>query len=992
MSTNQMLSQPTTKERDSGPALEFTQSVLPWLVAAGALILYLLTLNRWISFSNLAHVAKVSGWTWHPELMAPLYMIVTYPFRWLPPAYVPLGLNLFAAVCAALVLALLARSVALLPHDRTVAQREKERGDFALLSIRPAWAPVLLAVLVCGLQLSFWENATAAGTSPGLSTPSGHMFDLLVFAYVVRSLLEYRVSERDSWLARAAFLVGLSMTNDWAMIGYLPLFVFAVIWIKGVGFFNAQFLTRMFLWGIAGLALYLFLPFVYAFFANPEVPFLYSLKFNLGTQFYVLKSLLSQRNTLLLFACTSLLPVLFMGIRWSSQFGDTSRTGAALAKIVVHVFHGFFLIACVWVALDPPFSPRNQNLGVPFLSFYYLGALAVGYMTGYFLLVFGSKRTSRFARYVPGYVRLLNNAVTLCTWVIVILAPIALLMLNLPRIRMANGPIFRQYAAAVADQLPQGPALIMSDDPVRMVIIQSELADEPKAKEYIFLVSSFLKVPAFHSYLARRHPQRWPAYLGTDQTREIDAVRVIDLLANMAATNKLYYLHPSFGYYFEVFYPEPHGIVSELQLYRTNSAVGPVISDELVKQNQEFWAKLKPGILEPLAGMLAPTPPGAQPTLTQILMKKAHVKQSPHPAAVQVATYYSQALNFWGTQLQTRDRFEEAIAAFALAQEMNPDNVVAKVNEEYTRQYLAGNRRPLTISKNLEEAFGKYGTWERVLQNNGPYAEPGFCFGQGQLFDRGANYRQAAQQYLRARSLYPEHGPATLSLANLYVARAMPKEALALMTELQSLPSFATQLTNLPGTVQVHSAAHLANADPASAQAVVATALQRVPAGETNLTAYILEGALRSFVRYAAYTNALPLIERLIVLRPDDPDVLATKGYLCIQLGKYKDALAPLTEALKIKTTNDEFLASTHLNRGIASFQTGDLQAAQTDYEFVLKSFKNAPQAYFGLGEIAFRKGDTNAALKSYQTYLQLVPEDTEDAKSVRAKIEQLTR
>ena len=153
---------------------------------------------------------------------------------------IPLALNLFTAVCAALSLALLARSVALLPHDRSHDQRLKEHSEFSLLSIPAAWVPPVLAALVCGLQLSFWENATAA---------SADMFDLLIFAYVVRCLLEYRINDRESWLLRASLAFGLGMTNNWAMIGFFPAFLVALVWIKGLSFFNLRFLARMFLCG-----------------------------------------------------------------------------------------------------------------------------------------------------------------------------------------------------------------------------------------------------------------------------------------------------------------------------------------------------------------------------------------------------------------------------------------------------------------------------------------------------------------------------------------------------------------------------------------------------------------------------------------------------------------------------------------------------------------------------------------------------------------------
>ncbi|MCX6912147.1 MAG: hypothetical protein NT167_03665, partial [Verrucomicrobia bacterium] len=104
-----------TMEHEVSPEKKFVPVFLPWLVAAGALAVYLVTLNSWVSLSSLPQVARASGWTWQPELAGPLLWLLTYPFRWLPVRMIPLALNLFTAVCAALSLALLARSVALLP-------------------------------------------------------------------------------------------------------------------------------------------------------------------------------------------------------------------------------------------------------------------------------------------------------------------------------------------------------------------------------------------------------------------------------------------------------------------------------------------------------------------------------------------------------------------------------------------------------------------------------------------------------------------------------------------------------------------------------------------------------------------------------------------------------------------------------------------------------------------------------------------------------------
>ena len=195
------------------PRRDFVPRRLPWLLAAAMLLVYWLTLNRWVSLFNVASVAKISGWTWQPEMLNPITFLVTFPLRWLPATVIPLALNFFSAVCAVLTLALLARSVALLPHDRTDAQREREKSDFSFLTTGSAWLPPLLAVLVCGLQLTFWERAT---------NWTGEMFDLLLFAFVIWSLLEYRLDEQEWRLYVAGFVYARGDGGRLGDDGFLP--------------------------------------------------------------------------------------------------------------------------------------------------------------------------------------------------------------------------------------------------------------------------------------------------------------------------------------------------------------------------------------------------------------------------------------------------------------------------------------------------------------------------------------------------------------------------------------------------------------------------------------------------------------------------------------------------------------------------------------------------------------------------------------------------
>ena len=55
-----------TMDEDINPQQRFVASKLPWVIGIVGLVVYLVTLNHWLSFSSISQVAKVSGWTWQP--------------------------------------------------------------------------------------------------------------------------------------------------------------------------------------------------------------------------------------------------------------------------------------------------------------------------------------------------------------------------------------------------------------------------------------------------------------------------------------------------------------------------------------------------------------------------------------------------------------------------------------------------------------------------------------------------------------------------------------------------------------------------------------------------------------------------------------------------------------------------------------------------------------------------------------------------------------
>jgi tetratricopeptide (TPR) repeat protein len=681
-----------------------------------------------------------------------------------------------------------------------------------------------------------------------------------------------------------------------------------------------------------------------------------------------------------LLALTSVLPVFIIGIRWASYFGDTSKLGIALATFMFHVVHALFLLACIWVALDPPFSPRNKGFGIPFLTFYYLGALTVGYCSGYFLLLFGGR--SDRPRRLPPHVRFFNGAVTGAIWLLLLLTPCALIYRNLHQIRVTNGPMLKHYAAMLAQPLPPQRAVLLSDDSRRSLLLHAYTAQSHKAKEYLFLETASLSWPEYHRFLKKKYPRLWESNPPRGIMQKAEPLLLVQLISRLAATNSIYYLHPSFGYYFEFFYPESHGLVYKLNPYPTNSLFAPPPGKDLISENEAFWAKTDAQVLQPLLAVIAPPSPGKEPGLLDSLVESAHLtRESNHDAAV-LAAFYSRALDYWGVEVQKSGRLTNAAAHFERALELNPDNLVAQVNLECNKNLQASRKSSVQVSKSIEDEFGKYRNWDQIVGENGPFDEPNFCYEQGREFVRNNLYRQAAAQFDRVKTLAPENLVARIWLTQLYVVSHMPADALKLVDQIHAQPSLLEAArTNRTELLFVEASAHLAQNDSRGAEAVVQAALAQYP-GDAGL----LATATQVYMRYGRYSNALTTIEQELKIAPTNMNALVNKGYTCIQVGAFDQAIPPLTQVLAMETNNYSAL----LNRAIAGLRANKLEAAQRDYELLQKAFPTAHQIYYGLAEIAWRKKDTNAAIRSYQLYLANAQTNTAEAKLVSERLKQL--
>jgi tetratricopeptide (TPR) repeat protein len=980
------------KESKSDPRKNFVPRYMPWLLGGVMFAVYWVTLNHWVTLANLAQVATVSGFVWQAQLFNPLTYLATLPFRWLPAAHIPLALNVFSAVCGAATLAVLARTVAILPHDRTDMERNRERGDFSFLTGWVAWAPPVAAVLYAGLQLAFWKNATSF---------TGESFELLWFAVILWQLLEYRLDEREVRLYAAALLYGAGITENWAMVGFFPLFLMMLVWLRKLDFFHINFLTRMTLCGLAGLLLILLMPLVARFSAPYPMTIWAGVRANLRSDWLVLESIQdgTVRYTVAVMSLTSLLPAFLMAIRWSSGFGDSSRMGAMLVNYLMYLVNAAFLCVLVWVSFDPPFSPHQllpqlSNSPPPGLTFYYLTALCLGYFCGFFLLIFGkppvpTRRNPRPLSALPRGLRWLCPVIVATMLAGVAWGAVLLVYKNAPVIRALNDDSLLKYAQFAAQTLPREGAIILcdsdnpnGDQPIRAYLLRAELEREGRPEKYPVVDTKSLNWSFYHNYLHKSYPQSWPQTVATNEAGGLSPLRIFLLLNQFSKSNNLCYLNPSFGYYFENFFQEPHGLIYLLKQLPKDAVLPPPLDKNLMAENESFWARVLDSTRPAIETALNPPDITMPNDIFGWFMMHLHPHAEANPNALLAGEIYSRSLNYLGVQVQRAGELNSAADLFTNAVALNPRNVVAGVNLGFNRTLRDHRPTGVNLSRITADQFGESHNWDEVLSANGPYDETSFCFDTGTMLMQGGLMRQAAVPFNRVRQLAPDNLAARLYLAQIYIYSRLPDKAMEELHDPLTTPArFALNEYNATELNVLAAAAHFQRNENADGAALLESEIARHPDDETLMLV-----SAQSFNMRGMYTNALHVINRKLARVPDDPQWLYGKGIVCLQLHDYAGAVTALSRIIELQTNNPDAL----FNRGFAYYQSDRLNDARADFLQLQAAYTNSFQVAFGLGEIARRQHETNEAIRNYRIYLANAPTNYVEIKSVREHLVQL--
>ena len=988
-----------TEERIGPPGRRF--GPVPWLLGGAGFLVYLISLNWWVSLLNLGVVARVLDSSAPPLLGEPVTGALVLLFRLLPGSWTPPVMNLFAAICAAGVLVLLARSVALLPHTQAPDDPLRKTATAVPLALPAAWLPPVLAAAVCGLQLSFWEHATAF---------TGEMLDLLLFAYVIRCLLEFRLGQEQRWLSRCAFIYGVGMVNNWAFIGYFPVFLVTLLWLKGLGpFLERRFLLRMCLWGLAGLSFYLVGAALQTFAGSPHLGFWPALRAHLRFQKGALGIL--RNPTFRMLGLASVLPLLALAVRWKShtiRFGDDSPLGVFLTKATGHFVHGLFLAASLWFALDPSFSPRHLGLGLPMLTFYYVSALVAGYCAGY-LLLFDRVETRwpgnsprRASTPTPG-VRPSATVLKSYGWgaglvlFLTCLMPLALTWRNVGQIRLTNGRFVREFAKQLYLGLPTGDSVVLSEESWQRLLLQVELSAHHPPKDALLLDTLALFSPAYQKSMAAKFKARWPVGDSTNGFVAVDTHGLQDLVSDLAARSPVFYLHPSSGLFLERFTARPQGALYQLvpraalegfapksgEVHALNDPRNSLDSKD-VEATERYWnqrwgsslAELSAGIVK----TVRPANNWARPVLDFL-----RLEPEPNATASTLGAAYSKCLNYWGVREQRAGHWPAAGIWFQRTLELNPRNLAAQINAIYNQQCQNRNRARLDaahVQQQFAELFADYTDWRAVLNDHGPVDEPTFLFRTARALETAAYPRQALSEFSRDAELAPDW-----PVPKLWVARCR-LELDDFVGALEVTAQIETSTPPQTGAGWGDLLYYRIRALRGLGRTNDATACIGEFVGRHPEQPRVLSTAADLFEEAQDWEAELPLLEGWLKRDPDNAKVLGRKGFAELQVGRYDAAIATLGRALMLAPAE----AGPRLHRATALFRADELEAAREDYELLLKMPGFVQSAKFGLGNIAWRRKDTNAAVAWYQQYLSNASPQSAQYTLAAQRLKQLRR
>jgi tetratricopeptide (TPR) repeat protein len=115
-----------------------------------------------------------------------------------------------------------------------------------------------------------------------------------------------------------------------------------------------------------------------------------------------------------------------------------------------------------------------------------------------------------------------------------------------------------------------------------------------------------------------------------------------------------------------------------------------------------------------------------------------------------------------------------------------------------------------------------------------------------------------------------------------------------------------------------------------------------------------------AYQRSGRAAEALPLYERVLAVRPEDPDVEVRLGTLLLRLGRYEHAAEVLEAAVRHRPTDKEAWSGL----GDAHAALGRPRSAAAAYAQAVRLVPNEPGGYASLARLHMRQGEPDQAIK----------------------------
>lgn len=357
--------------------------------------------------------------------------------------------------------------------------------------------------------------------------------------------------------------------------------------------------------------------------------------------------------------------------------------------------------------------------------------------------------------------------------------------------------------------------------------------------------------------------------------------------------------------------------------------------------------------------------------------------------AARLRTGYADAYHNLGVALAKSGELTGAIAAWSLAQQLDPSGALLRYHMSALVSYNYGIS--LVRQGDLQLAMAE---WQKALNIQPDLAEAHYALGLGYL--SLGNAPQAAIEFTHALSWRPDWPEAHYQLGVAYYeVREFDSAEQAWSTTLNLRSDFAKAYSNL-GLIQFLEG-DLAEAKNSFRQAI-ALEPELMPAHFNLSLALITEGHFES---------ALEPLQTVLRVQPEFSQARFVQGLLWSRLGQWGRAVSDWRLALQTFPTPTES-ALLHFNLGIALSLLGDPQGAIPEFKQTLayrpqwaeahyhlgvareliKDWTGAriafertvalkpswAHAYFNLGKIYSRLGAVSDAIEAYRIAVQLEP------------------